>query len=258
MEQYEIPWGPHIEAILKADIGKYVSKILSHPGTHNTRPASQKEPGLEELPGNPQENFDHWRKLSFEEETEFWENRYAETIWPPDEVRAREIERVCGSINTLFPSQILSLSEEWPTQDYYEMATLIGKIDYLKQLPGTIKISKSLKNIHKLTIEEIALYCVYMGIHVSKGNMPKEFRDNGHTSEKKMCTVFNKFINREARSGFGPINDDTGSIKKNINKHVRIQKIISILTDKDAVNKATDEANALKNEIDNYLEKKNS
>jgi hypothetical protein len=226
MEEKEIPSGPHIESVLKYDIDKYIGMILSHPGSDSVRSAGEIVPGTEAAleamfpdpkerpkPGTPKEHFPEWRKRSYEEEVKRWKWKYENSIKPPEEIRQLEIDRVCRYINKLYPLQIQSLFEEELTQDYYEMATLIGKLDYLKSLPSGDSTQTSrpgsvgLAQVKvPLTYAQIALIFRYDKKQLDMTIAAKELRKHPHlTSEKELLKKYN---------GFRTVNDRVNGLSK--------------------------------------------
>src|SRR6185437_1030182 len=154
--------GIHIEVLLRADIEKYVGWLLGHKSTTTFRAANIKEPGLESFPDTPMINFEHWRRESLKEETDFLNWKYKNSILPKDALRDLEIERICNKVNVEYSLEIECLIESLLTDRFYEMANLIGKLDYLKSLsfenPLDVKSSSSGdKNVPSHAIKHVYL-----------------------------------------------------------------------------------------------------
>ena len=79
-------------------------------------------------------NFKYWREKSFDFEFQFFYSSKEANIWPLSDIIERENKRVINSLQDRYSASLLKLYNKWLFDDYYEMAYLIGKIDFLKHI----------------------------------------------------------------------------------------------------------------------------
>jgi hypothetical protein len=252
-EEKQVDFNNMLEFFLDQGKDKETAEKLAHEEvyikTTYWRPPSEKEPAYRELEGNPKEHFPLWRKSALSEEIQFKERTYSNSVLPPEKIIELETERVCEKINNSYYALLLDIMVGRLTEEYYEVAKLIGKIDYLKSLNGDLKsklnqansISKSITR--KLTQDEIALMLVYNRESVDEG------------SPRKLREKYNHYHQKENRIGLEPIAHN-GAQTKSINKLKKIKKIIPHLKSSEAKKWATDEANTLEANIDGEVPQK--
>lgn len=116
-------------------------------------------------------NFPYWRQMHFDREFRFWEWNLMGNANPLEEIKKKEYKRIADAINKENGTQLGELFNKWfPPKDLYNMANLIGRIDYLKFLVNmkhktekppqkTIEstIPKTENNFAKSTIEDYLL-----------------------------------------------------------------------------------------------------
>lgn len=79
-------------------------------------------------------NFPLWREHSLKDEQNYFSSRYEHSPLPQSAILEKEKTRIGTRINNLYTIELQKLTEGWVTEKYYEMASLIGMIDYLKKI----------------------------------------------------------------------------------------------------------------------------
>jgi len=112
-----------IEDLLQFDVDKYVNWLLT------TSPADWQGLTKEE-----RENFPYWRQMAYKEQIDFRNSMYVGSPLPLKLIQERETERIGNRLNKFYAFELEKLANGWVTDNYYEMACLVGLIDYLKHL----------------------------------------------------------------------------------------------------------------------------
>lgn len=123
--------------LINLNTEKYVNWILSY------------------APTKDKENFPYWVELSLKQEKSFFEI-YDTSPLPIEIIQGEETERIAKQIDKLYWEVFDCLVTNYLTKQYYELATLIGKIDYLKWLNA--KEKPLIQNFSPMDIVILQIY----------------------------------------------------------------------------------------------------
>jgi hypothetical protein len=80
------------------------------------------------------ENFPLWRESQYNREKDFFNLQITDNPLPMNEIKRQEKLRVYDNLNKLHQVVLKDLYNTWLPKDFYSLALLAGKIDYLKFL----------------------------------------------------------------------------------------------------------------------------
>lgn len=176
-----------------------------------------REPATDE-----REYFEDWRNMDFKEIQERYNNELdrgftAENI-VKQEFENKIIDELCEShFDAVFYDVVIN---RMLTDDYYTLASIVGKIDFLKFLNTKKTI------IRQPTIEKIALKLVYEGKFVTRQNAKEFLVGTTHKSGDALYNCFMEWSDNGYRKA-DPDGKDSLLLKNKIKKFEEVSEMLS-------------------------------
>jgi hypothetical protein len=126
------------------------------------------------------EAFPLWRKMSYEQELNFLNFIMEGNPLAFDLIRKKETERVSSNIQKLYPKAFNEMFTRYLPKDFYNVASLAGKIDYLKYL----YINERTTPISKPNASETKLFPDYL-LHGKREQLAEKIRREFATEKGK-------------------------------------------------------------------------